>query len=104
MIIKYYDIFGIRGRIKMASNPPQSVVDADFHIILDGVVMHYVGIGWITVREATVNDYDVIPQVFIPHCSHCVHYDVLENKTMFCSDLQKRITARKKPCKKYSER
>lgn len=38
-----------------------------------------------------------------PHCSQCVYYDNITT-TMYCYKLQKRITARKRPCKNYSER
>lgn len=37
------------------------------------------------------------------HCSQCKHYEVCANCTMYCRVLQKRITARKKPCKHYIE-
>ncbi len=52
MRVKYYDIFGMRGQIKMSVNPPQCIVDANFHIVLDGVVHQYVGIGWVPDRDA----------------------------------------------------
>ena len=39
-----------------------------------------------------------------PHCSQCRHYDYLGHGIMYCNKLQKRITARKRPCKNYSER
>ena len=104
MKVKYFDIFGLRGRIKMSANPPQCIVDANYYIVLDGIVHQYVGIGWIPVREATPEDYENLPLVFTPHCSHCKYYDVLKDKTMYCFKTHKRITARKKPCKDYSER
>lgn len=62
------------------------------------------GLGWVPLRMATQRDYDKIPHIIEPHCSHCSHYEVLPNETMYCSKLQKRITARKKPCKSYRER
>lgn len=104
MIIKYTDIFGLRGQIKMSTNPPKCIVDSDYYIVMDGRVLQYVGIGWIEVREATSNDIVTMPQVFSPHCSQCKYYEILANQTMFCHQLQRRITARKRPCKKYSER
>lgn len=100
MIIKHSDI----NPIKMSVNPPQCVVAADYCVIANGKVMQYVGIGWTELRAATQNDYDTIPQILTPHCSHCQHYDILANATMYCHKQQKRITARKRPCKNYSER
>lgn len=100
MIIRLSDI----SMIKMSVKPPQCVVDADYCVIKDGAVHQYVGIGWIKVRTATQDDYDNIPQVLTPHCSQCRYYDYLGNTTMYCNKLQKRITARKQPCKNYSER
>ena len=100
MIIKFSDI----AVIKMSVNPPQCVVDADYCVICDGVVHQYVGIGWTVIRNATQRDYENIPQVLSPHCSQCKHYECLENATMYCSKLERRITARKRPCKDYSER
>lgn len=102
MKVKYFDIFGLRGNIKMSVNPPQCIVDANFHIVLDGVVHQYVGIGWVPVRDATPEDEN-LPQVFSPHCSQCKHYDVLKDKKMYCFKSHKCITARKRPCKDYSE-
>ncbi len=89
--------------LKMSGNPPQCVVDAGYCVISDDKVMQYVGIGWIALRAATQSDYDHIPQVLTPHCSQCQHYDNIGD-TMYCYKLQKRITARKRPCKNYSER
>lgn len=100
MIIRLSDI----SMIKMSVNPPKSVVDADFCVIKDDAVHQYVGIGWVFVRKATQDDYDKIPQVLTPHCSQCRHYECLANATMYCNKLQKRITARKQPCKNYDER
>ena len=62
----------------------------------------YVGIGWVPVRDATPEDEN-LPQVFSPHCSQCKHYDVLKDKKMYCFKSHKCITARKRPCKDYSE-
>lgn len=100
MIIKSADV----SMLKMSANPPQCIVDADWCVIANGKVMQWVGIGWTEIREATQEDYDNIPQTLTPHCSHCKHYDCLSNNTMYCSKMQKRITARKRPCKHYKER
>ncbi len=99
MVIKSADI----SILKMSTNPPQCVVDADWCVICDGYVSQWVGIGWITLRQAAPTDYDNIPQVPTPHCSQCRHYDCLSNNTMYCNKHQKRITARKRPCKYYIE-
>lgn len=104
MRVKYADIFGMRGRIKMSINPPQCIVDSNYHIVLEGKVLQYVGIGWVEVRDATATDTDTLPQVFAPHCSLCERYEVLANNTMYCHKLSKLITARKQPCKHYLER
>lgn len=88
----------------MSVNPPQCVVAADYCVIANDKVMQYVGIGWVEIRAATPSDYDNIPQILTPHCSHCQHYEILANTTMYCDKLQKRITARKRPCKYYKER
>ena len=88
----------------MSVTPPQCVVDADFCVIAHLEVMKYVGIGWVPLRTATQRDYDTIPHIIEPHCSHCCHYEILPNETMYCSKLKRRITARKKPCKSYRER
>lgn len=37
-----------------------------------------------------------------PHCSTCMSYVVINGPYMFCSYLNRRITARKKPCSKYT--
>ena len=103
MRVKYNDIFGLRGKIKMSVNPPQCIVDADSCIIINGKVLQWVGIGWTTIRDATPLDEEKIPLVFSPHCSHCKYYEILANNTMYCHNLKKRITARKQPCKKYFE-
>lgn len=100
MIIKLSDILPI----KMSVNPPKCVVEADFCVIKNDTVFQYVGIGWVEIRIATQSDYDKIPQVLAPHCSQCKHYECLANATMYCKKLQKRITARKRPCKNYSEK
>jgi len=102
-IVKIADVFGLKGQIKMAANPPQCIVEADHCIVYDGRVMQYVGIGWTDIREATPEDYETIPMVLTPHCSHCKFYEILKDKTMYCFDTHKRITARKRPCKHYSE-
>ncbi len=100
MIIKMADI----SALKMSVNPPSCVVDADWCVICDGYVSQWVGIGWVTLKQATQTDYDNIPQVLTPHCSQCAHYDYLGNNSMYCYKLKKRITARKCPCKDYIER
>lgn len=99
MIIKLSDI----SPIKMSVNPLKAIVEADYCIIKDSKVLQYVGIGWCEIRTATESDYDNIPQILTPHCSHCDYYDSIHN-AMYCKKLQKRITARKRPCKDYSER
>lgn len=35
------------------------------------------------------------------HCSYCIHYEPCPDFRMYCKALQRRITARKKPCKFY---
>lgn len=35
------------------------------------------------------------------HCSLCKHYEICTNFTMYCHVLQRRITARKKPCRHF---
>lgn len=103
MKVKYFDIFGLRGRIKMSVNPPQCIVDADYCIVMESKVFQWVGIGWVEIRDATSEDDESLPLVLTPHCSHCKHYEVLKDKTMYCFKTLKRITARKKPCKYYFE-
>lgn len=88
----------------MSVNPPQCVVAADYCVISNGVVFQWVGIGWVEIRNATEQDYENIPQILTSHCSQCSHYDYLHNTTMYCNKLQKRITARKRPCKFYDEK
>lgn len=100
MILKRCDI----SMLKMSVNPPQCVVGADYCIIANGKVYHWVGIGWVEEREATQQDYENIPQILTPHCSQCKYYDCLSNNTMYCHKYQKRITARKRPCKHYNEK
>lgn len=89
--------------LKMSVKPPQCVVDADWCVIANEKVMQWVGIGWTEIRDATQEDYDNIPHILTPHCSQCKYYDILDKDVMYCSKLQKRITARKRPCKKYQE-
>ena len=89
--------------IKMSVNPPQCVIDADYCVIANGKVMQYVGIGWVELRAATPTDSETIPQILTPHCSQCEYYDNIGD-TMYCAKYQKRITARKRPCKHYKER
>lgn len=43
-------------RIKMATNPPEAIVNADMKCISNGKVYCYVGIGWVEERVATVQD------------------------------------------------
>lgn len=38
-----------------------------------------------------------------PHCSQCKYYTCLSNYTMYCYKLQRKLTAKKKPCKFYKE-
>lgn len=99
MIIKLSDI----SPIKMSVNPPKAVVDAKYCIIRDSTVYEYVGIGWVEIRTATESDYENIPQILTPHCSHCNYYESINN-SMYCKKLQKRITARKRPCKYYKDK
>lgn len=58
----------------------------------------------ILIIRVTQSDYDNIHEVLTPHCSQCCHYECLANATMYCNKLQKRITARKQPCKHYIEK
>lgn len=39
-------------------------------------------------------------EIFV-HCSTCEHYETM-HQYMFCKILERRITARKKPCNNYS--
>ena len=43
----------------------------------------------------------VFPAVNDRHCSQCIHYEIHPNCTMYCRVLQRRITARKRPCGHY---
>lgn len=86
MVVKQSEI----SAIKMSVNPPQCVVDADFCVIAHLEVMKYVGIGWVPLRTATQRDYDTIPHIIEPHCSHCCHYEILPNETMYCSKWKNR--------------
>lgn len=63
-IVKIADVFGLRGQIKMATNPPQCIIDADHCIIFNGQVKQYVGIGWTDIREAAPEDYDTLKSFF----------------------------------------
>lgn len=38
-----------------------------------------------------------------PHCSQCRHYTDLPEGFMWCYKLNRRITARKRPCQYYCE-
>ncbi len=70
MKVKYSDIFGLRGAIKMSANPPQCIVDANYCIVMGGKVFQWVGIDWIEIRDATPKDDETLPLVLTPHCSH----------------------------------
>lgn len=38
------------------------------------------------------------------HCSECVHFESFpQTAQMYCKKLQRRITARKKPCKHFEK-
>jgi hypothetical protein len=51
--------------IKMATNPPQSIIDAGFRVInTNGFIYEYVGLGWIKCEKAEQKDYLEIPQIF----------------------------------------
>lgn len=43
----------------------------------------------------------IFPVVDDKHCSQCIHYEIHPNCTMYCRVLQRRITARKRPCGHY---
>lgn len=48
--------------IKMATNPPEVVVNAGMRCISHGKLYSYVGVGWVEEREATREDImDGIP-------------------------------------------
>ncbi len=50
--------------IKMATNPPQSIINAGMRVInTDGYIYDHVGIGWRQDRKATKADYLAIPQL-----------------------------------------
>ena len=51
------------GTIKMSTNPPKEIVNAGYRIIHDGMVKHWVGIGWVEERPAEREDYENIPQI-----------------------------------------
>ena len=42
--------------IKMATNPPEAIVNAGMKCISNKKLYCYVGIGWVEEREATVQD------------------------------------------------
>ena len=44
------------GPIKMATNPPEVIVNAGMRCISNNKLYCYVGIGWVEEREATVQD------------------------------------------------
>lgn len=50
-------------RIKMSVNPPKVVVNASYRVIHDGEIKCWVGIGWVTEKKASKNDYYKIPEV-----------------------------------------
>ena len=50
--------------IKMSTNPPKEIVNCGYKVInTDGHVYEYVGIGWVKIREAVMDDYKEIPQL-----------------------------------------
>lgn len=49
--------------IKMSVNPPQELVNSEYRVIHKGQVKQWVGIGWVTERPATTEDYNNIPEV-----------------------------------------
>jgi hypothetical protein len=51
--------------IKMATNPPQEIVNCGMKIINsdDKHIYEYVGIGWIKTDKATMEDFKEIPQL-----------------------------------------
>mgnify|MGYP003660698231 CR=1 FL=1 len=50
--------------IKMATNPPQSIVNCGMKVInTDKYIYEYVGIGWVKSKLAEVSDYLEIPQL-----------------------------------------
>lgn len=48
--------------IRMSVNPPQEVVNSNYRVIHKNQVKHWVGIGWVTERTATPEDYSNIPE------------------------------------------
>lgn len=51
-------------RIKMATNPPEAVVNSGMRVInTDNYIYEYVGIGWVQTRLAEPDDYNKIPQL-----------------------------------------
>ena len=52
-------------QIKMATNPPDVIVNAGMRVInvKDNFIYEYVDIGWVQSHEATREDYDNIPQL-----------------------------------------
>jgi hypothetical protein len=51
--------------IKMATNPPEVIINAGMKVINmeNKFIYEYVGIGWIKLEEATMEDYKNIPQL-----------------------------------------
>lgn len=58
MKIKLSDV----SSIKMSVNPPKEVIDAGYCVIHNKEVKHWVGIGWVTERSATPEDFKNIPE------------------------------------------
>ena len=58
MKIKVTDL----SKISMSINPPQEVVNSGYLVIHNGEIKHWVGIGWVTERSATPEDYNNIPE------------------------------------------
>lgn len=50
-------------KIRMATNPPECVIESNYCVIHNCKVKQYVGIGWIEVKQATPKDYKTIPKV-----------------------------------------
>lgn len=59
MRIKVSDLNAIR----MSTNPPQELVNSEYRVIHKDQVKQWVGIGWVTERPATTEDYNNIPEV-----------------------------------------
>jgi len=50
--------------IKMATNPPQAVVNCGMKVInSNGYIYEYVGMGWVKLEKADRSDYKEIPEL-----------------------------------------